>query len=333
MPGPLSDYKGNSILSSAAGFEAKARIGLAAILILGILIGACAPKAQVSLTLGPFVKHGENPILTPPGRGFEAVAVFNPAVIHENGRFYMLYRAEDWEGVSTIGLAESEDGVHFTRRPEPVVFPEHDYEQGGGCEDPRVVKVGDTYYLTYTAYDLKTARLALATSQDLVHWQKHGLVFPERGWTKSGAILSEKVKGKYVMYFGDLDMWIAYSDDLIHWTAREEPVLRPRKGYFDSKLVEPGPPPILTEEGILLIYNGANEKLRYSVGWVLFDKDDPTRVLARAVEPILEPETSWEKFGQVPNVTFAEGLVTKDDTWYLYYGAADMWICLATWRR
>jgi len=78
------------------------------------------------------------------------------------------------------------------------------------------------------------------------------------------------------MYFGDLDMWIAYSDDLIHWTAREEPVLRPRKGYFDSKLVEPGPPPILTEEGILLIYNGANEKLRYSVGWVLFDKDDPT---------------------------------------------------------
>ncbi len=309
------------------------RIVLATLLILGFLIGACAPKVQVSFTLGPFVKHKENPILTPRGKEFEAVAVFNPAIVYEDGKFWMLYRAEDWDGVSTIGLAESEDGVHFTRHPDPILLPEYGYEQGGGVEDPRVVKIGDTYYLTYTAYDLKTARLALATSRDLVHWQKQGLVFPERGWTKSGAILPEKVKGKYVMYFGDSDMWIAFSDDLIHWTARERPVLRPREGYFDSKLVEPGPPPILTEEGILLIYNGANEKLRYSVGWVLFDKNDPTKVLAWAEEPILEPETSWERFGQVPNVTFAEGLVVRNNTWYLYYGAADMWIGLATWER
>jgi predicted GH43/DUF377 family glycosyl hydrolase len=113
------------------------RVGLVALLILGLPIGACAPEAQVSLPPGPFVKHRENPILASQGSGFEAVAVFNPAVVYENGKFYMLYRAEDREGVSTIGLAEGEDGVHFTCHPEPVLFPEYDYEQGGGCEDPR----------------------------------------------------------------------------------------------------------------------------------------------------------------------------------------------------
>lgn len=213
------------------------RTGLAALLVLSFLLGACVPKTRVSFTLGPFVRHKENPILAPQGEGFAAVAVFNPAVIYEDGKFYMLYRAEDWDGVSIIGLADSEDGVHFARHPEPILLPEYDYEQGGGCEDPRLIVVGDIYYLTYTAYDLKTARLALATSRDLRTWQKQGLVFPERGWTKSGAILAAKIKGKYVMYFGDSDMWIAFSDDLIHWKARESPVLRPRKGYFDSKLV------------------------------------------------------------------------------------------------
>lgn len=306
-------------------------IGLVALLILGLFIGACASKTEISFTtLGPFVKHGDNPILEPLGSGFEEVAVFNPTVVYEDGKFFMLYRAEDEEGVSTIGLAQSEDGVHFTRQPEPVLFPEHDYEQGGGCEDPRAVKVGDTYYLTYTAYDLSRARLALATSRDLVHWQKHGLVFPELDWTKSGAIVPEKIQGKYVMYFGDLNMWIAFSDDLIHWTAREEPVLKPRPRHFDTRLVEPGPPPVITKEGILLVYNGADKRLKYSVGWVLFSKDDPTKVLQRAEQPILSPEASWEKEGQVPNVTFAEGLVIRDNTWYLYYGAADTRICVAT---
>lgn len=307
------------------------KVGLVALLILGLLIGGCVPKLRVSI--GPFVKHEENPVLAPQETDFESAAVFNPAVVYKDGKFYMLYRAEDQEGVSTMGLAESADGVHFTRHPEPVIQPEYDYEQGGGCEDPRVVEIDGTYYLTYTAYDLETARLALATSNDLVHWQKHGLVFPERGWTKSGAIVPQKIGGRYVMYFGDSDMWIAVSNDLIHWTARDEPALRPRKGYFDSKLVEPGPPPVLTEEGILLIYNGADERLRYSVGWVLFSKDDPIKVLARAEEPILEPEASWERFGQVPDVTFAEGLAIQDNIWYLYYGAADTVICLAMWER
>lgn len=110
-------------------------------------------------------------------------------------------------------------------------------------------------------------------------------------------------------------------------------MLRPRKGYFDSRLVEPGPPPIVTADGILLIYSGADDSNRYSVGWVLFSKDDPTRVMARADQPILEPTESWEKYGQVYNVTLAEGLVKKGDTWYLYYGAADTYVGVATFRE
>jgi len=286
--------------------------------------------------IGPFVKYEGNPILLPQKVGFESKAVFNPTVIKDGKTFYMLYRAEDWRGkgwwngTSSIGLAYSTDGIHFERYAgNPVIAPEYDYEKPGGCEDPRIVKVGDTYYLTYTGYDGQTARLCLATSKDLIHWRKYGPIFPEKRWSKSGAILSEKINGKYVMYFGDSDIWIAYSDDLIHWKAEEEPVLRPRIGYFDEKLVESGPPPIITDEGILLIYNGSDRQSRYSVGWVLFSKKDPTKVLKRANEPILKVTEDWEKFGQVYNVVFAEGLVKYEDTWYLYYGAADTYIAVA----
>jgi predicted GH43/DUF377 family glycosyl hydrolase len=281
-----------------------------------------------------FKKSRENPILLPLNTYFENKDVFNPSLIVVDDIIYMLYRAEDrvwpiWKGTSRIGLAKSKDGVHFERKREPVIIPEHDYERPGGCEDPRVVKIEDTFYLTYTGWSLDAVNLCLARSKDLVHWDKLGPIFP---WsTKSGAILPQKINGKYIMYFGDKDIWIAYSDDLIHWTAREEPVLRRRPGYFDSELVEPGPPPILTDEGILLIYNGNKKGLRkYSTGAVLFSKDDPTKVLKRTDVPFLEPEEPHEIYGQVSNVVFTEGLIKVGNTWHLYYGGADSNINVAT---
>ncbi|WFO75059.1 family 43 glycosylhydrolase [Desulfurococcaceae archaeon MEX13E-LK6-19] len=271
------------------------------------------------------------PVLKPSGKGFDAKAVYNPAVVYVNGTFYLFYRAQKaWHGTSVIMLAVSRDGVNFVRLNLTVLYPTLREEMGGGCEDPRIVKVNNTYYMTYTAYDGVTARLALARSRDLIHWEKLGVVFPDWGWSKSGAILPVKINGKYVMYFGDSNIWIAYSDDMVHWvTSRDWVVLRPRPGYFDSKLVEPGPPPILTDEGILLIYNAADENNRYSVGWVLFSKDDPTKVIARSEKPILEPEFEWEIYGQVPNVVFATSLVMVNDRLYLYYGAADTYVGLA----
>ncbi len=215
----------------------------------------------------------------------------------------MLYRAQDHKGTSSLGFATSHDGIHFERRSEPVMASEAPYEKGGGVEDPRLVKFGRTFYLTYTGYnnvdgvgaDKKDAQLCLATSTDLIHWQRRGIIFPAyKGkwnvkWTKSGAIVPKKINGKYS-----------------------------------------GPPPIVTREGILLIYNGADDNDLYSTGWVLFDKHDPTKVLARANEPIFSPQLDWEKVGQVPNVVFVEGMARDGKRWLFYYGGADKHVGVAT---
>ena len=279
------------------------------------------------------------PILSPEGSGFESAGVFNPAVTRAGGRYIMLYRAQDGHGVSRIGLASSKDGVHFTRDPQPVLSPEAPYERGGGVEDPRVVRIGNIYYLTYTGYNKRDAQLCIATSRDLAHWDRKGVIMPAYkgrwnvGWTKSGAILDRKINGKYWMYFmGDAkgrpgQMGVAYSEDLARWTeALDRPVISTRPGMFDSKVAEPGPPPVLTKDGILLIYNGADDSLVYRTGWVVFDPADPTRVVGRSDRPIFAPEQPWERAGQVPNVVFIEGLVRDGAVWRLYYGAADKYV-------
>ena len=268
---------------------------------------------------------------------WEAKDVFNPATWTDGETVFLLYRAEDstgigdWNGTSRIGLATSDDGLHFTRRPEPVFEPTRSWELPGGAEDPRVVKIDSLFYLTYTAYDGETARLALASSPNLEGpWTKHGLVFPDSGWTKAGAILPEPIDGRYWMYFGDTDVWAAHSEDLLTWTALPEPVLRPRPNRFDSRLVEPGPPPMMTDEGILLLYNSADSALVYRAGQALFDPEDPTRLLARSGEPFMVPTSELEQEGQIPNVIFIEGLARLDGRLFLYYGMGDSGIGVAT---
>jgi hypothetical protein len=191
-----------------------------------------APRSlPVGYPLGPFTRDPANPILRPTSRPWESRFVFNPAAIVEGGRIQLLYRAQGEDLRSSIGLATSSDGIHFRRREEPVLVATEPYELPGGCEDPRVVRIGRTYYMTYTGYDGTSARLCLATSRDLVHWTKHGPMFADfetRGtgkpWSKSGAILTRPVRDpatgrrRYVMYFGDKDIYYAWSDDLIHWT-------------------------------------------------------------------------------------------------------------------
>ncbi len=291
--------------------------------------------AEHAWQVGPFEKYEGNPILTPQGETWQAKDVFNPAAWTDGETVYMLYRAEDttgvgrWNGTSRIGLATSRDGLRFERDPEPVLVPSEDWEIPGGCEDPRLVKVDDTFYLTYTAYDGETARLALASSEDLRTWHKHGLLFPERGWTKSGAILPTPVNGQYWMYFGDTNIWAATSTDLLHWTVIEEPVLRPRPGQFDSRLVEPGPAPMMTEAGILLLYNAADSALAYASGQALFDSTDPTHLLARSDTPFLTPTTLLEQTGQVSNVVFIQGLVDFQGRSLLYFGMGDSGIGVA----
>lgn len=326
----------------------------------------------------PFERVDEfNPVLTPGNATFqcpirqevvkwEEKDVFNPAAVVRDGKIYLLYRAEDkvgkYAGTSRIGLATSEDGFHFNRLPEPVFFPENDslktYEWEGGVEDPRIVETEDgRYVMTYTAYDGKTARLLVATSTDLMKWEKHGLVLGygkyTDTWSKSGAIvcrqegeklLATRINGKFRMYWGDTDIFAATSDDLIRWQPVENSqgellkIFGPRPGKFDCQLVEPGPPALLTEAGIVLIYNsrnlddGGDPSLppgTYAAGQILFDKNDPLKVLDRLDNYFFKPEKPYEITGQVGNVCFLEALVPFKGKWFLYYGTADSKIAVA----
>jgi beta-1,2-mannosidase len=281
-------------------------------------------------------------VISPRGDGWESAGTFNPAVVIRGDQIVMLYRAQDKQGTSRLGYAESGDGVHFTRRDEPVLSPTEDYEKDGGVEDPRLVQFGHTYYLTYTGYNKKDAQLCLATSTDLIHWNRKGVIIPaNRGnwnvkWTKSGAIVPEKINGKYWMYFlgttsdGKDQAGLASSPDLLHWTeAARAPVLPVRPGKFDSRVAEPGPSPIVTPTGILLIYNGADDNLVYRTGIAGYDRNDPSKLLWRSDQPFFSPQEAWEKAGQVPNVVFVEGMIRRGNTYLFYYGAADTYVGVA----
>lgn len=306
---------------------------------------------------------------------WESMATFNPAAIVKDGKIYVFYRAEEKLGekeigghTSRLGLALSPDGEAYERKKEPVFYPEEDgqkeFEWTGGTEDPRIVETEDgTYVLTYTQWNREYPRLAIAISTDLKNWEKKGPIFRE--WkdgkyhsmeTKSGAIVTElkderliaaKINGKYWMYYGVPHIWLASSSDLVHWEPVENyegnlaPVLSPRPGYFDSWLVEAGPPPVLTSDGIVVLYNAGNSRnigiadlgnRVYTGGQALFDSEKPWKLLDRSDEPFLKPEKPFEKSGQYTDgTTFIEGLVYFQDTWYLYYGTADSMVGVVTW--
>src|SRR5579884_2856553 len=258
----------------------------------------------------------------------------------------MLFRGQNHARISSIGYAESSGGRQFDILPQPVLSPEAPYERGGGVEDPRLVEIAGVYYLTYTGYDGHSAQLCLAVSSDLKHWERRGVILPaykgtwNKQWTKSGAIVPEKIAGKWWMYYLGTapgpdgrtrdQMGLASSPDLLHWTdATDRPVMSVRLGAFDSRVMEPGPPPIVTPAGILLLYNGADDKLVYRPAWVLFDARNPAHVLARADHPFAAPQLDWEKTGTVVNVIFLEGAIPEPFSpleFLGFYGAADRYI-------
>jgi predicted GH43/DUF377 family glycosyl hydrolase len=337
---------------------------------------------------GPFEKPTQvNPIIAPNAVAtflspmtdsvvkWEELATFNPAAVVKDGKVYVLYRAEDASGkteigfhTSRLGLAESSDGLRFTRRPAPVLYPDKDaqarYEWTGGVEDPRIVETEDhSYVLTYTQWNRDVPRLAVATSKDLVHWTKHGPAFAKaengkylRMETKSGAIVTRvegdhlvatRVNGKYWMYFNVPDIMLATSDNLVDWTPLADSdgkvlkVLSPRPGYFDSWLVEAGPPAILTERGIVLVYNAGNSgqfgqpglpQRVYTGGQALFDAKNPIKLIGRLDEPFIRPTEEYEKTGQYKEgTTFTEALIPFKGRWFLYYGTADSRVGVAVW--
>ncbi|RYY30696.1 MAG: hypothetical protein EOP46_21325, partial [Sphingobacteriaceae bacterium] len=257
-------------------------------------------------------------------------------------------------------------GITMKKNDSPVLFPGEDsqkeFEWRGGCEDPRVAVTPEgTYLILYTQWNQKVPRLAAATSTDLLHWVKAGPVFRKayNGKffnlpTKSASVVTKvtggkqaitKINGKYFMYWGEENVYAATSTDLVNW----EPLINadstlkklasPRAGFFDSQLTECGPPAVMTDKGIVLMYNGKNNATggdpnyttnAYCAGQILFSATDPTKILNRLDKPFLIPEASFEKSGQYPAGTvFIEGLVFFKSKWYLYYGCADSRVAVA----
>ena len=299
--------------------------------------------------------------------------VFNPAAIVRNDSVYVLSRCEDNPAAalggrtSRIGISVSLDGIHFNSFDHPVLFPGRDafqsYDAPGGCEDPRIVETDSgSYVLAYTSWNYKVPRLSIAFSKDLFHWEKKGPAFAKAyngqfldSATKSASMITKmvnnrpvlaKVNGKYWMYWGEYFVNLAWSENLYDWyplrdsAGHLKKIMQTRPHYFDSDLDECGPPALMTDRGVMLIYNGKNAadekadpslaKGTYSTGRVFFDPKDLQTILARSDGPFLKPTLPHEVSGQYrAGTTFAEGLVYYKEKWFLYYGTADSYVGVA----
>ena len=297
--------------------------------------------------------------------------VYNPAAVAREGKLVVLYRAQQGPGntCSRIGYAESGDGLHFTCDPAPVYYPAEDDqisfewkggEGSGGCEDPRLASAPDgSYRLTYSEFS-RGFRIGIASSTDLRHWTKLGGAFAGTRWeeahvksaavvheVKDGNLVAARINGAYWMYFGENAVHLATSEDLTHWKPLETPegkmltIMTPREGFFDSVLTEVGSQSVLTRDGIVVFYNGKNDRGGkgdpslnpgvYCGGQALFDRKDLTHLIARLDKPFIQPAYPWEKKGLYGSgTTFVEGLALLHNRWFLYFGCADSFVGVAT---
>jgi predicted GH43/DUF377 family glycosyl hydrolase len=351
-----------------------------------LLFAACTPKPNVFDQLSYFYKPVDVPVLSHDSTAvffdslknenvhWKKADVFNPAAIVRNDTIYVLSRCEDNPAASLggrtsrIGISASQDGIHFSSFPEPVLYPARDefqmYDYPGGCEDPRIVQTEDgLYVMAYTSWNYKVPRLSIAFSKDLFHWVKKGPAFAKAydhrfldTASKSASMLTKmvdnkvvlaKIAGKYWMYWGEHFVNLAWSENLYDWYPLRDKdgflkkAMLTRPHYFDSDLVECGPPALLTDKGVMLMYNGKNANSAkdadpklplgtYSVGRVFFDPKDLQTMLIRSDDPLLKPTLPHEVSGQyAAGTTFGEGLLFYNKKWFLYYGTADSFVGVA----
>jgi len=317
-----------------------------------------------------------NPVLSPDAdRAWESLVTCNPGVWYEQGVFYMLYRAagDDPEHVIRLGLATSRDGIHFERSSDlPVLAPSADGPDSGAIEDPRIVKFGDEYYVTYAfrpyppgqywkfAHDEvlrpetnefaptflreNMANTALAVTRDFRTFRRLGRVTNSQLDDRDVILFPEKIGGKYVMmhrpkqYVGEgygvkyPSIWLKFSDDLLDWEDKESHLLLTGIEHTWEEKIGGSTPPLRTDAGWLLLYHGVDDSGRgyYRVGAALLDLENPLKVLGRTKECILEPEDTIETDGFYKGCVFPTGNVLLGDILYVYYGAGDRYVCLAT---
>lgn len=321
-------------------------------------------------------KYQGNPILSPlDGSPWENLVTCNPGVIYDNGTFYMLYRAagDDEDHVIRFGLATSKDGFHFTRESkDPVFGPSADGPDSGCVEDPRIVKFGDSFYITYAyrpyapgrywtfphdvvrlpacdgfapkAWAKSLGNTGLAMTKDFRSFRRLGRLTSPVLDDRDVILFPQKVGGRYAMLHRPKDwvgasygvsepsIWIKFSDDLLAWEDKPSQLLLTGRPHSWEEKIGGSTPPILTDEGWLVLYHGVADGglAQYSVGALLLDAEDPTKVLARTPEPILEPELPYETAGFYNGCVFPTGNVVVNGTLYVYYGAADKYVGVAT---
>lgn len=283
------------------------------------------------------------PIMIPdPGSSWENINVFNPSVIYHGGLFHMHYRAEGSDWISRIGYAVSADGVHFNRLRDPVLVPQ-DEPESRGVQDPRVVEIEDSFYMTYTAWSRYregepcaggNITPMIARSRNLITWERIGSIVRFED-NKDHVLFPCRRNGRFLAFHRRRPhVWIARSEELKSWPEKDmRRIFGPREdNWWDNASVGANGVPIETEHGWLVFYHAYDRHKTYRIGVLLLDLADPTRIVHRPKEPVFWPEEVWEIRGDVPNVVFSNANILVGDTVYVYYGGGDHVIGLATCR-
>ena len=342
-------------------------LSIAGFLVIVLVILAFWVRRLHRAAPGPMLfRRQENPILSPSKEEpWENAAVFNPAAILAGGTVHLFYRALGGDGISRIGYARSEDGIHFERFPEPAFVmrapasprfknPFADsilhynpglYASGGGwggSEDPRAVLIDGIVYLLFGVFESWESMRVALTSLPLAdvekrawRWAEHSFISPPGETNKNWVMFPEKIHGKFaILHALTPKVMVDYVDSPEEW--RERPVRSDnrrsgRKGHWDAFIRGAAAPPLRTKYGWLLLYHAMDpaQGPGYNVGAMLLDLEDPTKVLHRSESPVLEP-VEWYENDWKPGVVYASGAIIKDDTLFVYYGGGDKTVSLAT---
>ncbi|MGC9602192.1 MAG: hypothetical protein ABSE76_00395 [Minisyncoccia bacterium] len=308
------------------------------------LLSAMMPERRVELA----VRAKENPIIKPnQAHAWEKKAVFNTAALDIDGTIHLLYRAMGDDNTSVLGYAETKNGIKITERDEgPAYKPREDFEmkKGGGnsgCEDPRITRIGNVIYMMYTAYNgVDPTRVAITSIsvKDFLakrwdKWQKPMLTTPDNVNDKDTCLFPEKIKGQYMLLHRIDPQLCADFLNTLDFTktrlTRCIEIMNPRPGMWDSVKIGIAGAPIKTRKGWLLIYHGVSKTSTYRLGAVLLDLKNPSVVVSRLVDTILEPIEEYERIGVMPKAVFSCGAVLRKDTLLVYYGGADTVVCVA----
>jgi len=233
--------------------------------------------------------------------------------------------------ISHLRVARSSDGIHFTVELVPALPPASAYE-AFGVEDARITQIDDTFWINYSAVSSYGIATGLASTRDFRVFERHGIIFPPNN--RDVTIFPSRIGGRFHALhrpmpagLGEVAIWSAASDDMLTW-GRHQMVAMARPGRWDDEKIGGGAVPFRVRasgvDGWLAVYHGVTKASgAYSLGALLLAPDDPSRVIARSIDPILTPEAPYEREGFYGGVVFTCGLIDEGDRVRVYYGAAD----------